>query len=282
MIFNIILITAYLIVGIYLGYTIQSYLSYLKNLKKDKIKITFEKEPEKKKELYDIVYILKNDIPDKPGELTYSLRSLQNFTYRKVWFVGGQPSGLEPDGRIEVEQYGKTPYQKVYNSLKAVCENEEITENFYLFNDDFFILHKMDKFEPMRDYSIHKLILDLNQKPKGNKNYVKELNITLGILRNNNLSYWNYGTHTPFLLNKKNLRIMFEKFPRPGLFRTIYGNYFHVGGFTHEDCKIGWNMKMVPYDDWPVVSTSEKSFINGEVGKYIREKFPEKSRFEID
>lgn len=34
-------------------------------------------------------------------------------------------------------------------------------------------------------------------------------------------------------------------------------------------------------DEWDFLSTSDDSFKNGEVGRYIRDKFKERSRFEI-
>ena len=87
----------------------------------------------------DVVYILKADID--PYELRYSLRSVEkNFPFRKVWFVCGQPKGFEPDGRIVHKQTGDTKWEKARSSLLKVCASEEITEDFYLFNDDFFVM----------------------------------------------------------------------------------------------------------------------------------------------
>ena len=86
----------------------------------------------------DIVYVLKPDFQNE--ELRYSLRSLENFPHDKVWFVGGQPNELTPDGRLNIRQWGDTKWERVKNMLARVCVADDISEDFWLFNDDFFIL----------------------------------------------------------------------------------------------------------------------------------------------
>ena len=89
--------------------------------------------------LKDICYILKPDI--KPDELTYSLRSVEaNFPHRYVWFVGGQPEGFTPDRRIVHQQTGSDKWSKIRSSLYRAIENEELSDEFFLFNDDFFVM----------------------------------------------------------------------------------------------------------------------------------------------
>ena len=66
--------------------------------------------------------------------------------------------------------------------------------------------------------------------------------------------------------------------------RALYGNYWDVGGVRRKDMKIRVNS--YPYMDevkteWDFVSTSDDSFREGEIGRYIRDKFRTKSRFEI-
>ena len=88
--------------------------------------------------LHDIIYILKPDI--KPEELRYSLRSVEeNFPHRKVFFVCGQPKGFEPDGRIRHQQTG-SKWERIRSSMYEVINTEEVTDDFFLFNDDFFVM----------------------------------------------------------------------------------------------------------------------------------------------
>ena len=88
---------------------------------------------------HDIVYILKNDYDSE--ELRYSIRSVvQNFPYRKLVFVGGCPSDIKPDIYIPDTQEGATKWERSMHSLKKVLDNDELTEDIWLFNDDFFIM----------------------------------------------------------------------------------------------------------------------------------------------
>ena len=93
----------------------------------------------------DIVYILKEDVD--PYELTYSLRSVEkNFPHRKVWFVCGQPEGLIPDGRIIHRQHSTIRGERTRESMWKIIRNPDITEEFFLFNDDFFIMKPVNKY----------------------------------------------------------------------------------------------------------------------------------------
>ena len=90
----------------------------------------------------DIVYLLREG---KNEELVYSLRSVEeNFAYRRVWFAGGKPDGLEPDGYMPIKQDAPSKWQNVRNMLVEVCKNDNISKDFWLFNDDFFVLQQND------------------------------------------------------------------------------------------------------------------------------------------
>lgn len=100
---------------------------------------------------YDIVYFVKSDVFNE--ELRYSLRSVEaNWPYFRVWFCGGCPDGIKPDIMMRLNQQGLNKWEKVRNSIITVCENNEITEDFWLFNDDFFVMKKPKvDFEPLLD-----------------------------------------------------------------------------------------------------------------------------------
>ena len=91
----------------------------------------------------DIVYFVKESRENE--ELRYSLRTLKNFHHRKVFFYGGCPDGLVPDQHIHVRQNQPTKWQKVQMMLKLACNNPHITANFWLFNDDFFVMQEVKK-----------------------------------------------------------------------------------------------------------------------------------------
>lgn len=123
---------ALLIVGFVIGIAIRGLID-----KKRQIPETCEKfenpaienflNQKEEEPLWDIVYVLRNDIDDSPEELRYSLRSLENFRYNKVWFAGGQPKFLRPDRALSIDQKGRNKWEKVCYTLRKICENEEIS-----------------------------------------------------------------------------------------------------------------------------------------------------------
>ena len=91
----------------------------------------------------DIVYFVK-DSPENE-ELKYSLRSVEkNFPHKHVWFIGGKPKSLEPDKWLPVKQNQVTKWANTSMLLRSACENPEISDDFVLFNDDFFILYPVE------------------------------------------------------------------------------------------------------------------------------------------
>ena len=74
-----------------------------------------------------------------------------------------------------------------------------------------------------------------------------------------------------------------ERFPDVPGFRSLYGNYFGVGGVDVHDMKIkqmNYGRMDLVENEWDFLSTSDSSFRDGEVGRFIRNKFKERSRYE--
>ena len=85
------------------------------------------------------------------------------------------------------------------------------------------------------------------------------------------------------LLNRKKLLEVLEKFPNVPGFRSLYGNYWKIGGIDRHDMKVkimNYNNMYAVENFWDFVSTSDESFRDGEVGRFIRNRFDKKSRFE--
>lgn len=229
---------------------------------------------------YDIVYILKEDIA--PAELTYSLRSIEkNFPHRNVWFVGGQPNGLYPDKRLPHQQIGNSKWERVKSSWKEIINCEDISEDFFLFNDDFFVLkpHQL----PFLNYSwgtLDQRVKQLDRNLGRRSNYGTSLHVLDCILRDDGYTTKNFALHLPMLLNKEMIEKTFKTYPNNNMFRSAYGNINNIQTVEHPDVKI-YDLKSIPREDWDYVSTTEQSFGLGNVGRFIRAKFPEESRFEI-
>ena len=232
---------------------------------------------------YDIVYFVKDCMVNE--ELRYSLRSVEkNFKYRDVWFYGGCPSMLKPDHHVPVVQSQPSKWERVRNMMLLVCQNDQITEDFWLFNDDFFVLKPVP--EDMPAYyngSIYRQIVRVEDRHGMTSNdYTRRLRHLAQTLERAGRECLNYGVHKPMLINRKKMLEVLRMFPDEPMNRALYGNYWRIGGVRRKDMKIrvsDFNMAKVD-QEWEFVSTSDESFSNGNVGIYLRNKFKERSRFE--
>ena len=229
--------------------------------------------------MFDIVYFVKPDLVN--NELRYSLRSVhQNFPCRYVWFYGGQPTELIPDRRAPIIQQGANRYERVRNMLRQACENDELTEDFWLFNDDFFILQPQDDTPAWYNGGLMDLILAIEKRKGKQSAYTQQLRRTIETLTGAGYGTLNYAVHVPMKINREKMLQTMERFPDCPMFRALYGNMHEIGGIDAPDVKI-IESELTFSESWPMVSTSDSSFINGQVGRDIRERFPEKSRWEI-
>ncbi|MBP5723962.1 MAG: hypothetical protein J6X18_10385 [Bacteroidales bacterium] len=228
---------------------------------------------------FDVVYFVKNAPINE--ELRYSLRSVDaNFPHRKVWIYGGKPSDIEPDVFVSVRQVGLTKWEKVRNMLRLVCENKSITEDFWLFNDDFFVNQKPTDFQPIYDGSIYKRIVQIESRNYDKPSpYTAQLRQMVKELERRcpDSPMNNYAVHFPMLVNREKMMTILNRFQSP-MFRVLYGNYWDIGGVDMKDMKILRNSG-VP-DDALYLSSDDSSFMTREIGRYIRKKFNQKSRFE--
>ena len=227
----------------------------------------------------DIVYILKNgEISD---EIIYSIRSVcKNFPYRKIWIYGGMPEKITPDCMVELSQKGNNKWEKVNNTLKAICENDEITPDFWLFNDDFFVMKKVRKIDYMIGGTLWARSQKIGKKFGGRDSaYSKQLKDTARILRDKGYDRLDYALHVPMLINRKKALETLKEFQGCPMFRSLYGNHHKVGGVIVNDVKISSEIEL-PKGDETFISTDDNSFNNGKVGEYIRNAFPDKCKYE--
>ena len=229
-------------------------------------------------ERLDVIYILREGID--PQELRYSLRSVEeNFPHRLVWFVGGQPEEITPDGRIPHKQHGATPWENVRSSLFEIVRNQDITEDFYLFNDDFFVMKKFTG--PFINYAggtLERKVLDLAAERGANTPYVQALNKCRAELLTEGYDTIDFALHLPMLFNKTKLGEILNALGSP-MFRSIYGNKARVPYIYHADVKI-YDRRTAPPNGCDFVSTMDDSFRKGKVGEIIRSTFPKPSTYE--
>lgn len=230
----------------------------------------------------DIVYFVKNEPENE--ELRYSLRSVEKFfPHRNVWFYGGKPDGLLPDRYVPAQQTEDTKWERVRSMLRQACMNDEISENFWLFNDDFFIMKPFDEFAPPTyNGDLYRHIVRVEERHNQQATtWTARLRHLVNTLETAGKGTLNYAVHKPILINRKKALEVLDKFPDEPMFRALYGNYWAIGGTNQGDrkCQV-MDFPVEKLKKWATISSDDKSFAGGTVGEYIRSQFPQRSRFE--
>lgn len=238
--------------------------------------------PERKGK-YDVVYLLKDTQTNY--ELRYSLRSVvENFPHRKIVFAGGKPCGLEPDIYLKVEQDRPSKWENTRKNLEAVVNDDRITDNFWLFNDDFFVLEPAnEKTISYYDNNIDDAIKKTERGFGHSIDWTRRLRKLISELTKRGLPTLNYAVHKPMLINRKKLKKVLDEFPDEPMIRALYGNYYKIKGENSPDYKVRvTKYQLSKVEKWNFVSTQDDSFRDGNIGQYLRNKFYAPTRFEID
>lgn len=229
----------------------------------------------------DIVYFVK-DAPSNE-ELRYSLRSVcTNMPHKRVWIFGGRPMNIEPDVHVKVKQDGNTKWDRVRTMFRMAAENKEITDNFLLFNDDFFIMQPTDHIDPMYRSSLQDYIkvIEDNYMHKPTS-YTRLLRACDAELESMGATRYAYELHIPFIFNKEKLLKIINDFPNQHCTRTFYGNLFGIGGEKKSDVKIFSDKPRFDYKSSQFLSTDDPVVnVNNAVWRYIKRQFPKKCEYE--
>ena len=225
---------------------------------------------------HDIVYLLKTDIDS--DELKYSIRSVvQNFPYRKIVFVGGKPDDIDPDIHLPDEQPGNTKWQKSTHSLKLACKCDDLTDDVWLFNDDFFVMDKVKGDVNYFGGTLEKRIRDLRRLHPGGSTYIRSLELMRANLARTGCDTLDFCLHLPMLVNREKVLKLFRDRPDCIMFRSFYGNVYEIDCQYSKDCKV-YDLESIP--DTPYISTTDESFKSGKVGEFLRQYFDTPSKYE--
>ena len=202
----------------------------------------------------DFVYICKDGDNE---ELRYSIRSVMaSFPDANVWVVGGKPSWY--NGNFIFVQQRSAKYINAINNLKTICASEEISEQFILMNDDFFIIEKINSIDTFHGGLLFDKI-NLYKKIATNSGYISKLEKTFNKINDLGLSnILDYELHVPMVMEKTKLKSVLRH-GSEFLWRSMYGNIFNVGGTEMKDVKV--------YIEGPLVAKSYE--IKNKEHKYL-------------
>ena len=224
----------------------------------------------------DVVYLVKQEGSNE--ELRYSLRTLKNLPHRKVWIFGDIPEWCQNIEARPMKQHGRSKWEKSNDSFIEACKEEELSENFILMNDDFFIMKPVGELDYFFCGTLAQRIRTLVGK-YGTSSYSQMLRHTVDLLEANGKPTLNYALHLPMIFNKEKVLKLKEQFPDEVINRALYGNWYETGGKNRADCKI-YQTYARPNPKIDFLSTTAGSFYGGLVGKSIKERFDIKSEYE--
>jgi hypothetical protein len=239
--------------------------------------------------MIDLVYVYRSSNEDL--ELRYSLRSVDQYVpHRNVIIVGDRPDFLNnvihidfPDGFANVHG-GK--YKNVLRKIKAACEDDRVSDQFVLMNDDFFFLKDTDTIKPATNGTL----ADLIEYYDGNtrNQYLNALKRTQRYLRDAGIDNpLNYAVHYPIVFDKEKCLEMIENIDwleRPMSWRTLYGNLFEIGSTPTEDPKVH---SPATLKEWlnsghaaEFLSISDSVALDPTFRNWIEKRFTKKSKYE--
>ena len=165
----------------------------------------------------------------------YSIRSaVENLPHDKIWVVGGKPNWYR--GKFMGVKQSGTKYQNARDILEAICENDEISDEFILMNDDFFITEKINNLKYYHGGSLEKKVAKYS-KLHPNSTYTNLLKNTLNGLQDRYgiKNPLDYELHVPMKMDKYGL---YKAATSGLLWRSVYGNMNRVGGEQIKDVKV--------------------------------------------
>ena len=171
----------------------------------------------------DLVYICRNGDNE---ELRYSIRSaVTNLKHDNLWVVGGKPDWY-CGNYIEVPQL-LTKFENAKANMVAISDSKEISDDFILMNDDFFIVSPVKRIDAYYGGLLKARIRQLQRRHRTSP-YILMLQRTFRTLKRMGISNpLDYALHIPFKMNKKKLM---EILKLDISWRIAYGNIYNIGG----------------------------------------------------
>lgn len=210
----------------------------------------------------DVVYILGSGSLVSNKEIKYSLRALETNMQdiRNVYVIGELVPDLPGVIHIPATDPAKTKWQNAYLKIKKACSLPDLSEEFLLMNDDFFML------EPFigTEWPFY-------------------------ALKNSNggvCGQHSFQIHCPIRLNKEwYSKMPFDVHSKGHLSpRTFYANFYKAPPLFCTDFIVRVGKEARNYDEqiknWPCFSIGDVAMLDPVFSKWLEDMYPVPSRFE--
>lgn len=226
-------------------------------------------------------------------ELRFALRSFEkNFKEPfHIVVIGDKEDWFDEENIIHIPFDSKddNPQVNLIEILKIAIADERVTETFIWSNDDIYLLNEITTAHIAIPKALGKF-----EPEKYNGHYKSNMEKTIALLAEQGLPPVNYGTHTPLFFDKAKLQEMFEKFPEALKGDCLFESLYYIGQFPIilDWLNDNWLLPIISSNPDPkqLQSFSEKKFFlnnnprsySPTLEKFLYERFPEMSRFEIE
>lgn len=227
----------------------------------------------------DVVYVNKDG--ENP-ELRYSLRSLANVTHDRVWLFGGAPSWINPETVTHRPSRQKmSKYSSTRAHIRAACLDEEVSDPFMLWNDDFFAMEFVGEV-PL--YHRRMLSESLDQYAQLKSPWAKGMRETAQMIEKAGIEDPRcFSVHLPMVIQKAEMLMALgwakDAHADAVHLRTLCGNLMDRESVQHHDPKM--LNRRDPFPDGPWLS-SEDSVFRSTIEPVVRYIFPLPSIYEED
>lgn len=225
----------------------------------------------------DIVYVSRDG--ENP-ELRYSLRTLVNVDYDRVWVFGGAPVWTSDEIMYRRRRQGGSPYSSTRDHIGAACNTPEVSDPFVLWNDDFFAMRPVGEVPVYHRGSLEAL-LESNAATK--TPWARGMRDTAGFMKKRGMleGSLSFDVHLPLIIHKEPMReaLRLARHVRADAvhLRTLYGAVAGLEGVEHPDPKMMRRSDPFPRGAW--LSSGDDTF-RPVVEPVLRYLFPDPSNYE--
>ena len=210
----------------------------------------------------DVVYILGHGSLSADEEIKYSVRSLERnmLDLGAIYVVGSKSKYLPWVKHISAYDEYPEKWKNMLYKVRLACEDEQITDEFLLMNDDFFML------EPFHgsEYPFYRA-----KRGDGGPN-----------------GMYSFQLHCPMRINKEWFLQMPLSLDMSGTYspRSFYANFFRAPATPGEDCILRVGEGVKSFDEQVAgrdcFSIGDTLMTDKDFRMWLDQLFPEASRVE--
>lgn len=224
----------------------------------------------------DVVYLVRPG--EQNEELRFSIRSLSNLPHDTVWIAGHKPAWVSNVRHLSTVQ-ASSKHHNAFGNLLAALNCDEISTEFVLMNDDFFITSPLPSVPTLHRGPVADVVAEYRRMfPRGSR-YTTAMQATMEWLQAQGVAEpLSYELHTPMVIDRAGMLEVIAQAEDDGVdvqrfhYRTAWGNLARVGGTFTEDCKV-YQPASCHTLPKPFMSTLDSTFTT-RPAKLIRARFP--------